>query len=167
MHICRECRNTQNRNKKSRSKVNRREEYIRNIHLHAWRSVLRGYLKRKSINKNGSTLDLLGYSSNDLRNHIQCLFSDNMSWDNYGELWHIDHIIPVSLFRDDTPFNIVNSLENLRPLNKTINMSRNNNIDNDCCKLSERYKTYIKEEYIKLIENKINNYGWIDRILWG
>jgi hypothetical protein len=46
-----------------------------------------------------------------------------MSWDNYGK-WHIDHIVMVSSFEEDTPMNIVNSLENLRPLWAEDNCSR-------------------------------------------
>lgn len=38
-----------------------------------------------------------------------------MSWNNYGE-WHIDHIKPVSKFRNNTPVRIVNALCNLQPL---------------------------------------------------
>ena len=40
---------------------------------------------------------MLGYSSNDLKIHMELLFSDGMSWENWGE-WHIDHKIPVSKF---------------------------------------------------------------------
>jgi len=38
-----------------------------------------------------------------------------MSWENHGE-WHIDHIKMVNDFDKETPMNIVNSLDNLRPL---------------------------------------------------
>ena len=33
---------------------------------------------------------MLGYSALDLKNHLEFLFTDGMSWNNYGE-WHIDH----------------------------------------------------------------------------
>ena len=78
-------------------------------------------------------------------------FKFGMSWTNYGE-WHIDHIVHVSLFKNETPFHIPNSLENLRPLNKNINISRSNKIDEDCINLILKYKTYIKDEYIYLIK---------------
>ena len=51
----------------------------------------------------------------DLKNYIESLFTEGMSWDNYGE-WHIDHITQVISFDKETPSNIVNALSNLRPL---------------------------------------------------
>ena len=136
-HICRECRNIsfyENRNKSP--------------HIKVWRGVLRGYLLRKNLKKNDKTFIMLGYSPDELRCHINKLFDSSMNWENYGE-WHIDHIIHVSFFKDDTPINIANSLENLRPLKADMNISRHNNIDDDCNNLMCKYKTYIKEEYIK------------------
>lgn len=135
-HICRLCRNDKfyiNRNKKP--------------HVKAWRSILRGYLLRKNVKKTDKTLLLLGYSPEELRLHISKLFDKTMNWDNYGE-WHIDHIIHVSFFKDDTPVFIANSLDNLRPLKSIDNMIRHNNVDNDCINLINKYKTYIKEKYI-------------------
>lgn len=34
--------------------------------------------------------------------YLSLLFSDGMSWDNYGE-WHIDHIIPCAAFDLSNP----------------------------------------------------------------
>lgn len=51
-----------------------------------------------------------------------------MSWDNYGEYWEIDHIIPKSQFDftsyNDIGFQICWSLMNLRPLTVSENRSR-------------------------------------------
>ena len=55
------------------------------------RAVLQG------INKSDSTLKLIGCTPKELKSHIQSLFQDGMSWDNYG-LWHIDHIMPCASF---------------------------------------------------------------------
>ena len=42
---------------------------------------------------------LLGCTIDEFRVHIESLFLDGMSWDNYGrDGWHIDHIIPCSMF---------------------------------------------------------------------
>lgn len=75
-------------------------------------------LKRLFTNKKKSTVDLLGYSPIELKNHIESLFTDGMSWNNYGE-WHIDHIKAISTYKTDTPPSVVCSLKNLRPLWKT------------------------------------------------
>ena len=84
-------------------------------HLQTWRSVLKSSLKRLGKPKEGYTIDLLGYSATDLKNHLESLFTDGMSWDNRGE-WHVDHIKRVSEFDKDTHPSIVNALSNLRPL---------------------------------------------------
>ena len=78
-----------------------------------------------------------------------------MSWNNYGKYWQVDHIIPVSFFKDDSPISIVNSLSNLRPLKSTDNISRHNNLDDDCLRLIPYFETYIKDEYINIYKNKI------------
>jgi len=79
--------------------------------------------KRLKKNKEDETIILLEYSAIELKEHIESLFLDGMSWDNYGE-WHIDHIKMVSDFNEDTPVDIVNSLNNLRPLWAKDNCSR-------------------------------------------
>lgn len=92
-----------------------RSYYKKNKPLMAWRRILHSSIKRMNTKKEGHTIDILGYSSLDLKNHIEGLFTIGMSWENYGE-WHIDHIKPIVLFDKDTPMSIVNHLSNLRPL---------------------------------------------------
>ena len=95
------------------------KEYRKNNpELHAWRNLINNYLRRVGKSKEGHTIDLLGYSILELKEHISSLFTDGMSWENYGE-WHIDHIKPVISFPKNTPPKIVNELKNLRPLWKT------------------------------------------------
>jgi hypothetical protein len=96
---------------KERNKRRRKET----PHIFAWRDTLKDSLKRLGKDKEGHTIDLLGYSAIDLKNHMESLFTEGMSWDNHGE-WHIDHIIPVTTFHSDTPMSVVNALSNLQPL---------------------------------------------------
>ncbi len=67
--------------------------------------------------KTSKTFDVLGYTSSDLKSHLESLFTDGMSWSNHGE-WHIDHIIPLSLMvkYGITEPHLVNALDNLQPL---------------------------------------------------
>jgi len=55
------------------------------------RAVLQG------INKSANTLDLIGCTPEQLRDHIESQFEDGMTWENYGE-WHIDHKRPCASF---------------------------------------------------------------------
>jgi len=86
-----------------------------NPHIISWRSVLYSTLKRLGTKKQGHTIEELGYSAEELKVHIMSLFTPGMSWENHGE-WHIDHIIPVSYFTEETPVSLVCGLSNLQPL---------------------------------------------------
>ena len=71
---------------------------------------------------------LTGYSLNDLMVHLEKQFTKGMTWDNYGE-WHIDHIIPLSIFNINGPeskgFKKAWALNNLRPLWALDNYKKN------------------------------------------
>lgn len=102
------------RNRDKFNKYNR--EYIReNKYRFAWRQILADTHKRMGTTKESRTIDDLGYSATDLKNHLQSLFTDGMSWDNHGE-WHIDHIKPISKFSKESKPSEVNALINLQPL---------------------------------------------------
>ena len=49
----------------------------------------------KSENKTQHTIEYLGCSLIEYKRHIEKMFKKDMSWDNIGVLWHIDHIIPI------------------------------------------------------------------------
>lgn len=73
---------------------------------------------------------LVGYTLESLIEHIESKFTDGMTWDNYGETWHVDHIIPKSWFKytsaEDPKFTECWSLANLQPKLKTDNLRKNN-----------------------------------------
>jgi len=63
------------------------------------RRNLRNILHGK--NSHQPTLDLLGCTGQEWRDHLESLWTKGMSWDNYGYgegKWQCDHIIPVSSF---------------------------------------------------------------------
>ena len=63
------------------------------------RSRIRGLLIRASTRKKNHTHELIGCSWYDLKMHLESLFLEGMSWENYGiNGWHIDHIIPCNFF---------------------------------------------------------------------
>ena len=73
---------------------------------------------------------LVGYFVEDLIIHLEKIFDDKMSWDNYGSYWHVDHIKPKSLFKyetaEDPEFKKCWALENLQPLEKIANIKKGN-----------------------------------------
>ncbi len=50
-------------------------------------------------NKSDATFELIGCSPEEFKSYIESLWTENMSWENYGIYgWHIDHIIPCYKF---------------------------------------------------------------------
>jgi hypothetical protein len=52
----------------------------------------------KGVIRSKKTLDLLGCSIIELKSYLESKFLPTMTWDNYGEYWHIDHVIPCASF---------------------------------------------------------------------
>jgi len=82
--------------------------------------------------KSGRTwVSLVGYTQKKLMQHLEKLFVEGMSWDNYGE-WHIDHIIPISVFNysdvTHTDFKKCWALENLQPMWAGDNIRKSNKL---------------------------------------
>lgn len=79
--------------------------------------------------KQFKTVELIGCSIQELKNHLQNQFKDGMSWDNnsyYG--WHLDHIKPVSLFDLTDPIQQKECFHytNLQPLWWWENLTKSN-----------------------------------------
>jgi hypothetical protein len=77
--------------------------------------------------KTAVRLSKLGYSCEELMRHLESQFEPGMTWENYVEVWTIDHIIPVSSPEFD--FTSMNdsdcwSLTNLRPMWKGENTKK-------------------------------------------
>jgi hypothetical protein len=146
--VCRKCRTSEvkrrRKNNEQDMSIFYKEYYRKNIQLYAWRNLLKNYLNRKEFKKSQETHKMLGYSHTDLKEHLESLFTPEMNWENYGLYWQIDHIIPISKFIENTPANIVNSLINLRPLDKLLNNQKGNKLDKDSITIIEKFKQYLK-----------------------
>jgi len=82
--------------------------------IHHLRSRLNAFFGGK---KPAHTMDLVGCSLEVLKAHIESLFTDGMTWGNYGE-WHVDHIIPMAKIDLANPESIwkICHYTNLQPL---------------------------------------------------
>lgn len=103
------------RKNKATYKAKAKEWTAKDRKINKHRYIWRGLLRRSLLPKVASTADTLGYSAEQLRIHLEKLWLDGMTWENYGE-WHVDHIAPVASFDANTPACVVNALQNLRPL---------------------------------------------------
>ena len=49
----------------------------------------------KRLSDRKPSLEYLGCTKEHFKQHIEKQFTGEMTWANYGSLWHIDHIIPL------------------------------------------------------------------------
>ena len=132
---CKEC--IKKYRKKNREKINKfmlkyekhRKKTDPNFKLmKTLRSRLGNALTRVKANKSYGTIELTGCTVNELKKHIEKQFTDDMTWQNHGSYWHLDHIIPCSAF------NLENSIDqlicfnyiNLQPLKCKDNLCKGN-----------------------------------------
>jgi hypothetical protein len=93
---------------------------IRHIMRSRVNRVLKKKIKDKPITK------ILGNSIEFIRNYLQSLFKIGMSWENHGEIWEIDHIIPLSIATNKNEVYELCHYTNLQPLFKIDNRKKSN-----------------------------------------
>jgi len=73
--------------------------------------------------------DYLGADLSFMREWISAMFSDGMTWENYGDVWVIDHIVPFRVFdifkKEDLV--ICWNYRNLMPLLSVDNLKKQGN----------------------------------------
>ena len=113
-----------------RAKVRARSKAKYMSNLHTWLSRRVGTSVRDSLAnriKHHKWEHLLGWTTDELRAHLESQFEPWMNWSNHGE-WHIDHIIPIAAFNYESPYDIdfkrCWALSNLRPLEAGANQRK-------------------------------------------
>lgn len=105
-------------------------EYIKKIRRlrKVCERIIRRCLRATRKNKTNNTANLLGYTPEQLKNHIDN--HPNMV-NCIGKCWHVDHIFPIKAFLDYgiEDLSIINCLENLRPLENLPNLVKGGNYD--------------------------------------
>lgn len=92
---------------------------------------MRNRFKKFFNGKFGKMNDTTGCSMENFKRWMEYSFKDGMTFENYGSIWHIDHVIPCSLFdfSDDSQKKICFNWKNMRPLFATENISRGNKVE--------------------------------------
>lgn len=73
----------------------------------------------------------LGIEIQEYKKYIESLFYGNMEWGNYGSLWEIDHVIPISFFNLSKKDHVLKAFnfKNTRPCLRIENNKKSNKID--------------------------------------
>lgn len=96
-----------------------RERRRKNPQYRLSNNISRAIRQSLKDGKNGRHWEfVLGYTVNDLISQLKSKFKYGMTLENYGKIWEIDHIIPISWFdynsTDDYEFKQAWRLENLQ-----------------------------------------------------
>jgi hypothetical protein len=88
---------------------------------------------RRFLTFKGSGIGIKEYLGNDLaglREWIESNFLEGMTWENYGEYWVVDHIVPMRLFNlfDEDELKLCYHYKNLMPLLKRDNQNKEGNL---------------------------------------
>ena len=122
-----------------------KEYRIKNKEIFRWRDLLITSLKSTNQSKNTTTYNLLGYTSKQLKEHLD---KQGMDWDKHD----IDHKVPMSWFKQNTPPHLVNALVNLQPLTPLKNRKKLNKF---CSPTPKSYivkiNPWIKEQYLSML----------------
>lgn len=106
-----------------REKSRKLEQKWSKTPIYKLKSHIRSYVTRcfqiNDISKLQSSVEYIGCSINELKEHIEMQFLKDMSWDNIG-IWHIDHIIPLAIISDkydlEEQAKFLCNYENLQPM---------------------------------------------------
>lgn len=85
------------------------------------RRLIRLAFSNKGYSKTSKTNQILGCDWETLKIHIESKFDENMTWDNQGNYWDIDHIIPLSVAKSQEETIKLNHYTNLQPLESNFN----------------------------------------------
>jgi hypothetical protein len=90
-------------------------------------SAIRSSVKQ-GTKRNQHWESLVDFTVDQLKRHLEKRFTPEMTWENYGTYWTIDHKIPVAVFNferpEDIDFRLCWSIKNLQPMEKIANIRK-------------------------------------------
>ena len=130
-HECLQCKqqnlNIYYQNVYNEKRRNRKQEDVKYKLLNNHRNYIYKMLTRFK-NKRGSSMSYVGCTLEQLKQWLEFQFDSQMNWNNYGTLWTIDHVLPLSIFdlTEKSAQSIAFNWKNMRPC--TDNFSKGNKL---------------------------------------
>lgn len=149
--------------KENRDKINERDrEKYRTDKKYRMKKILRSRFAT-TVNKKKIYKSILTYIDTDLESLLKWIeyqFDPNMSWENQGTYWDLDHVIPCDTFdlTDESEIKKCFHWTNIRPLEKKENDEKNNKIIKSVIKQHKKIVEKYKRLYIsgtKLSEKSV------------
>ena len=88
--------------------------------------LMRNALKHSGYLKSMKTLEALGCTAAQFKDHLERQFLKGMTWDNRA-LWHLGHITPISSAKTEQDVYTLSHMTNIRPMWSKENMVKSNN----------------------------------------
>lgn len=134
------------------TRTRRQYDHLFRINL-SLRARLHGIIKRKTF----PFSKLISANSDHIREWFEYQFDDYLNWDNYGNEWQIDHLIPVTHFdcSNEKEAQLCFHWTNLRPLRCKENNVKNNNITHEEI-----------TNHIEIIQSYIQTHGYQANLDW-
>jgi len=92
------------------------------------RAMILKSLKRENYRKKSKTVEILGCTYKEFKEHLEGKFENWMNWENYGKYngtlnfgWDIDHIVPLCTAKEEGAILKLNHFTNLQPLCSKVN----------------------------------------------
>lgn len=141
--------NLENRDKiQKRQNIQHAERRHTDINYKISCSLRRRLYRFFNGSKHLHTLEILGCSLDFLRKWFEFNFDGAMTLENYGEYWHIDHVIPCAVFDMSDPDEQIKCFHwsNLQPLEKMENLNKNDTLTEEMiCIQDKRIKRFLKK----------------------
>lgn len=116
-----------NRARKRRSYKKRSEDSLKRLQDRI-RGLIRNCMNKKGFDKSETTLKILGTDWESFMSYMEDRFTDEMTWENQGSYWEIDHILPNNTAKTKEDVIRLNHYTNLQPLSIKENRSKKDKI---------------------------------------
>lgn len=117
-------------NIENRDKINQTKSIYKDIPKNKLMDYMRTrvfqILKSSRTNKNNQTIKYLGCIKEEFQLYIELRFKPEMNWSNWGIVWELDHIIPLSSYNFDYEEDLFKAFHysNHQPLFKTTEIAK-------------------------------------------
>lgn len=113
---------------------------------------IQGAFRDKGMQKSNKTVSYLNSSISWLIGWLKFCFSLEMTMENHGEHWHMDHVIPVNTFNLNDPkqVELCFSWYNLSPLKASENLSKSDTINVQQIKQHVQNLVYFNKQHYNI-----------------